>query len=243
MNAESLELLEYERLRSLVARYVASEAGRRLLATVEPRQDRQVLLTELAEAAEAITYLKDAAKPQTRAGDAPGRLRFEGLPDVDEACARLRIEGAVLEPLEINSIATVLERATMKPVLVLVLTALVTGACATPEGDGKQAAQPVGDRQCFWASQVNSFQAVDDAHINIRVGAGDVYALTLFGPCHDIDWANRMTLVSRGGSLICDGHDAEILAPTTRGQLTCAVQTVRRLTPAEVAALPAKAKP
>jgi DNA mismatch repair protein MutS2 len=112
MNLESLELLEYERLRALVSRYVASEAGRRLLATVEPRHDRQVLLTELAEAAEAITYLKDAAKPQTRGGEAPGRLRFEGLPDVDEACARLRIQGAVLEPLEISAIATVLERAT-----------------------------------------------------------------------------------------------------------------------------------
>ena len=91
MNVESLELLEYERLRALVARYVASEAGRRLLAGIEPRHDRQTLLTELSEAAEAITYLKDAAKPQTRGGEAPARLRFEGLPDVDEACARLRI--------------------------------------------------------------------------------------------------------------------------------------------------------
>ncbi len=112
MNRESLELLEYERLRALIGRYVASEAGRRLLETVEPSNHRSELEAALSEAAEAMEYLKDAARPQARQSSAPARLRFEGLPDVHDASSKLRIEGAVLEALEINAIATVLERAT-----------------------------------------------------------------------------------------------------------------------------------
>ncbi|HEY3443084.1 MAG TPA: endonuclease MutS2 [Paludibaculum sp.] len=112
MNQESLELLEYERLRALVGRYVASTAGRKLLAMVHPRLERGRLESELAEAAEAIAYLNDASRPPTRGGDIPVRLKFEGLPDVSEAAAKLRIDGTVLEGLEISALATVLERAT-----------------------------------------------------------------------------------------------------------------------------------
>lgn len=112
MNQESLELLEYERLRALVGRYVASAAGRKLLAQMAPRAERARVEEELAEAAEAMAYLNDASRPPTRGGDVPVRLKFEGLPDVSEAGAKLRIEGTVLEGLEISALATVLERAT-----------------------------------------------------------------------------------------------------------------------------------
>ncbi len=112
MNAESLELLEYERLRALVGRYVASEAGRLLLGRVKPETDRVSLERGLREAEEAMRYLQDAARPQTRAPETPARLRFEGLPEVSRAAAKLRIEGAVLEALEISAVAQVLERAT-----------------------------------------------------------------------------------------------------------------------------------
>jgi DNA mismatch repair protein MutS2 len=112
LNAESLELLEYERLRALIGRYVASEAGKLLLGGVTPVNDRARLEEELSEAAEALLYLQDAAKPQTRAGAGPARLKFEGLPEVSQAAAKLRIEGTVLEALEINALTVVLERAT-----------------------------------------------------------------------------------------------------------------------------------
>ena len=101
MNRESLELLEYERLRALVRRYVASEPGRSLLDSVAPACERESLVEDLNEAAEAIAYLKDTVKPKTRGGQAPARLRFEGLPDVAPSSARLRIEGAVLEPMAV----------------------------------------------------------------------------------------------------------------------------------------------
>ena len=111
MNAESLELLEYRRLLDLVGRYVSSDGGKRLLASTEPLQDREPLEALLAETAEAISYLTDASRPVTRGGEAPARLRFTDLPDCDAAAAKLRMEGAVLEGVEIASLAAVLERA------------------------------------------------------------------------------------------------------------------------------------
>ena len=112
MNAESLELLEYSRLLALVGRYVSSDAGKRLLAAAEPLQDRLALDALLAETSEAMSYIAEAARPTTRGGDAPVRLRFTDLPDCDAAAAKLRIEGAVLEGTEIAALAAVLERAT-----------------------------------------------------------------------------------------------------------------------------------
>jgi hypothetical protein len=128
----------------------------------------------------------------------------------------------------------------MKPfaAVTLSLIAIATCAAAPPKG-------PAGhpDRKCFWARNVNNFQAVDEEHVNIRVGAHDVYEMTMFGPCPDIDWAQRIALKSRGSSFICTALDAEIIAPSTFGPKRCAIRDIRYLTPAEVAALPKRARP
>ena len=110
MNPESLELLEYGRLLELVGRYVSSEAGRRLLARTEPLTEREPIEAALAEVAEAVAYIADAARPVTRPGEAPVRLRFTELPDCEASVAKLRIEGTVLDGLEIAALASVLER-------------------------------------------------------------------------------------------------------------------------------------
>ncbi|MCS7042564.1 MAG: endonuclease MutS2 [Bryobacteraceae bacterium] len=111
MNARSLELLEYERMRELLGRYVESPGGRRLLAQMAPLPDRSAASEALAEAAEAMAWLREAQKPAAGRRAAPAPLRFSGLPDVAAAEARLRIEGAVLEPLEIHALGVLLERA------------------------------------------------------------------------------------------------------------------------------------
>jgi DNA mismatch repair protein MutS2 len=110
MNAESLDLLEYGRLLELTARYAGSEAGRRLLRGGEPSTDRAAIEAGLEEAAEAMAYLDAAAQPAPgRAAPAP--LKFDSIPDCGAAVARLRIEGAVLEALEVSAICSLLERA------------------------------------------------------------------------------------------------------------------------------------
>ena len=109
--------------------------------------------------------------------------------------------------------------------------------------DPAAAPQVAAKRQCFFASSVNNYTAVDDKTVNVRVGVKDVYELKLFGRCPDVDWSHKIALVSRGGSSICDGFDATIIVDSAIGPRRCPVDKVRKLTPEEVAALAPNAKP
>ena len=60
----SAEVLEFETLRQLLGRYIASPLGKRELEKVRPFTDRAQLDTALAEAGEAIHYLHAALHPQ-----------------------------------------------------------------------------------------------------------------------------------------------------------------------------------
>lgn len=126
-----------------------------------------------------------------------------------------------------------------------ILTA-ATLMLALPFGSAQAAEQATpapAKRQCFFASSVNSFSAVDDKTVNVRVGVKDVYELKLFTRCPDVDWSHKIGIVSRGGSSICDGFDATIIVDSSLGPRRCQVDKVRKLTPEEVAALSSKAKP
>jgi hypothetical protein len=128
-------------------------------------------------------------------------------------------------------------------ILILTLSAGLV-ACAGPPGPAPAAAAGAeGGRQCFWAHSVNSFSAVDDDTVNLRVGVRDYYQLELIGPCPEIDWAQKIAIQSRGGSSICAGLDAVLIAPSAIGPQRCHVRTVRRLTPLEVGAMDPKARP
>jgi DNA mismatch repair protein MutS2 len=84
--------------------------GKRELEKVAPHTDGKLLAAELEEAGEAIAYLRLAGRPQTGRGAAI-RIDFGGLPDVETAVHKLRIEGAALEPKEIFEVFTLLDRA------------------------------------------------------------------------------------------------------------------------------------
>jgi DNA mismatch repair protein MutS2 len=107
----SSEVLEFDSLRDLLGRFVYSPAGRRELAGVEPHFDRERLEADLAEAGEAIEYIRLAARPQPATRGAAIRIDFGGLPDVEAAVHKLRIEGAGLEPKEIFDLFALLDRA------------------------------------------------------------------------------------------------------------------------------------
>jgi hypothetical protein len=98
-------------------------------------------------------------------------------------------------------------------------------------------------RHCFWTRSVNNFAAADEHIVNVRVGVRDIYQMEMFGPCHDIDWAQRVALVSRGSASICEGMDAEIVTQSPIGPQRCQVRAIRKLTPAEIATLPPRARP
>ena len=106
----SAEVLEFEPLRQVLARYLYSPAGHRELEKVEPGADLDRLLDALAETGEAIEYLRSAARPQPAARGAAIRIDFAGLPDLDAAVHKLHIEGASLEPREIFDLFLLLDR-------------------------------------------------------------------------------------------------------------------------------------
>jgi DNA mismatch repair protein MutS2 len=107
----SAQVLEFEAVRQLVGRYISSPLGRRELDKVQPHDDRERLTADLAESAEGIEYLRTASRPQPASHGAAIRVDFGGLPDVEEAVQKLRIEGAELDPKEIYELLTLLDRA------------------------------------------------------------------------------------------------------------------------------------
>jgi DNA mismatch repair protein MutS2 len=109
MNPQSLELLEYEALRTLLGGFVASDLGRVELAAMQPSTDRAWLAATLADTTEALEYSREATR--SAKAEAPSRLRFEGIPNPAAPAAKLRIEGAVLDGLEIAALAGLMERA------------------------------------------------------------------------------------------------------------------------------------
>jgi DNA mismatch repair protein MutS2 len=115
VQSTSSETLEYEALRSLLGRYISSPLGRAEVNKLEPHTDRQLLEENLAEANEAILYLKNAAVPKAnqpvRAMGQAIRLDFGGLPELSTTVERLRIEGAGLEAQELFDVISLLERA------------------------------------------------------------------------------------------------------------------------------------
>lgn len=127
---------------------------------------------------------------------------------------------------------------------VLALPLLLMACTSEPKVTAAASGPATPRRECFFANDANSFSPVDENRVNVRVGAFDVYQLTLFAPCFDIDWSNRIALIARGGSNICTGPDSsEIISPTPLGTRRCQVKEVRRLTKADVAALPANQRP
>jgi DNA mismatch repair protein MutS2 len=111
----SAAVLEFEALRQLLGRYVSSPLGRRELEKVAPHADLARLADDLAEAGEAVEYLRAATRPQPAGPrgrpDAAIRIDFSGLPDVEPAVHKLRIEGASLDPKEIFDLFLLLDRA------------------------------------------------------------------------------------------------------------------------------------
>jgi hypothetical protein len=125
-------------------------------------------------------------------------------------------------------------------VLAAGVLALGAGAATAADNAGK----PVAPNQCFWTRNITGFAAPDDHTVYIRVSFRDVYRLDLMVACPDVEWNQRIALVSRSGSNICNALDAEIVSHATGlGRQRCPVKTLTKLSPAEIAALPRHAKP
>ena len=122
------------------------------------------------------------------------------------------------------------------------MIALATVAAAPLAGQA-MAASTKAKSDCFYSRNIDGFQAVDRKTVNIRVGVDDVYQLKLLGASPDIDWTETIAVVARGGSFICNALDATVVVPSNLGPQRYPVSSIRKLDPAEIAALPKKQKP
>ena len=134
---------------------------------------------------------------------------------------------------------------TAKIALAAAVASLLSLSATAPHAVAKSplesASKPA--RQCFWTHQVDNFASNDDKFVNVRVGMKEVYQFEMFGRCLDVDWSDQIALVSRSGSTICAGLDAEIVTRSAIGPQRCQVRNIRKLTPVEIAALPKGARP
>jgi DNA mismatch repair protein MutS2 len=89
------DVLEFESLKRLLTRYGGSDAGRALLLSLVPHSDREAIETALAEAGEAIAYLREAEKSEAV------RLRFDQIRDMEPHVRALQVEGIALQGREI----------------------------------------------------------------------------------------------------------------------------------------------
>lgn len=129
--------------------------------------------------------------------------------------------------------------------LALGLSAIVVG-CAPTTGSGREEAASSA-RQCFSTQTVRNFRQGRPDQVFLRVGRDQIYELNAAG-CRDLDFANRLALVSDvggvAGSRLCTGDWARVLVPgSTTPHSVCRVRLSRMLTQAEVAALPAAHRP
>jgi len=119
------------------------------------------------------------------------------------------------------------------------------GAAPAADKPADTAAAPgKAPNQCFHASMIDGFAAPDEDNLYVRVGR-DVYHFTMFSHCLDLDWNQRIALRSRGGgNFICNALDVDVVNHATGlGRQRCAVSSMEKLTPAQIAALPKRAKP
>lgn len=133
-----------------------------------------------------------------------------------------------------------------------IVSALALVACAPTDPGGRGSSMADGDappraRQCFSVSQVSNFTRGRPDQVFLRVGRDDVYELNAAGGCPDMDFALRMALIPDGGSVgsrLCTDDWARVIVPgSTSPSTICRVRISRRLTEAEVAALPPRHRP
>ncbi len=100
MNNQAFATLEFDALRSLLARGAQTEMGRARIDALAPIDDLNQLLRALRQTAEGLELRQRG-----------GRVSFDGIADPVDSVTRLRIEGTALDPLAILDLARLCQQA------------------------------------------------------------------------------------------------------------------------------------
>lgn len=132
----------------------------------------------------------------------------------------------------------------MNRILYVALAVALAGSAQAQPATGGGA----GPRACFYSHDFQGWRAADDRTVYIRAGVSDVYQLGMASACPNLSLpAARLITRTRGGSgLICSPLDWELsVSQPGPGAIPtpCIVGSMRKLSPAEAAALPPKLRP
>ncbi len=120
-------------------------------------------------------------------------------------------------------------------------TLLIATLAAAALAPAAQAQEPRPNR-CFASREITNSRVVDDSTINFAV-RDRVYQAKMAAACPGLrNSVGGYSLTLRGGDQICSALDLDIGVRDIGGG-KCIAQSLRQLSPAEAAALPAKEKP
>jgi hypothetical protein len=115
----------------------------------------------------------------------------------------------------------------------------------TSSAPGLAKAADAKAQSCFFASDINGFEAPDDHTVYIRVGASDLYKLDLTPHCTGLRFRQDIAIRSSPseGGFICTPLQAEVVYRESGIPEECPVTALHKLSPAEIAATPKKDLP
>jgi DNA mismatch repair protein MutS2 len=140
MNEHTLWVLEYYKVKSIVAACAATETGRAVVAGLQPAADVRTVETLLRETREFTQILRSGEKPP-----------FDGILEVGPAVEKLSVSGTMLSPSELLNMATTLSAGRR-----------VKGFFQKFEGKntGTASAAPL---LCIKAAAIQPFKQIEDA--------------------------------------------------------------------------------
>jgi hypothetical protein len=134
-----------------------------------------------------------------------------------------------------------------QPLLRLVpVVALLTGCAADPASGPARTRADLPERQCFYQQQIDNFRSGGVAQtLYLKVRGAGVFEVSTAGACNDLGDAFRLAIVPEtGASRLCTDDWVTLATPgSTSPVQTCRARIEKKLTDAEVAALPARYRP
>lgn len=144
----------------------------------------------------------------------------------------------------------------MKPVLAPLAFAAALGACAPypppqgPPGPPPPAASAAAPQTCFRTRDIDSHRVADARTVYVKVARRDVFRIVTANACFATAGPDDPLVIreSPGVAYACRPVDLDLAISHMAGlgggaPTPCIVQSMTRLTPAEVAALPPRDRP
>ena len=104
---------------------------------------------------------------------------------------------------------------------------------------------PKPEQACFWARNVNGFNAPDEKTVYIRVGVSEIYRLDLMYDCTGLTFKQDIGLEREpaGDSFICNPMQATVVYRDGGIPQRCPVTAIHKLSKDEIASVPKKFLP